>query len=138
MPIAAARNRRLRSLSRIRAHADSRKAGRTRQERYGGQGEVDPGVGPPSAKRQENVLHGIDPEIVGARVVEAVKAGELYIFTHPATRDFVEARFQTIRCAFDAASSSPVLKLVKEWAPFTPDDAAAAKIEARDEIRDLL
>ena len=28
--------------------------------------------------------HGIDPDIVGNRVLEAVKNGELYIFTHPA------------------------------------------------------
>jgi short-subunit dehydrogenase len=95
-------------------------SGRARQGRYGGQGEVDPGVGATQREAAENVLHGIDPEIVGARVVEAVKAGELYIFTHPATRDFVEARYQTIRSAFDAAAASPVLKSVKEWAPFSP------------------
>jgi NAD(P)-dependent dehydrogenase (short-subunit alcohol dehydrogenase family) len=95
-------------------------SGRARPERFGGQGEVDPGVGATLREAAENVLHGIDPEIVGARVIEAVKAGELHIFTHPAMRDFVEARFQTIRSAFDASSSSPVLKSVKEWTPLTP------------------
>ena len=95
-------------------------SGRARQDRYGGRGEVEAGVGATQREAAENVLHGIDPEFVGARVIEAVKAGELYIFTHPATREFVEMRFQTIRSAFDSAASSPVLKSVKEWAPFRP------------------
>jgi NAD(P)-dependent dehydrogenase (short-subunit alcohol dehydrogenase family) len=92
-------------------------SGRARQDRYGGRGEVEAGVGTTQREAAENVLHGLDPEIVGARVIEAVRAGELYIFTHPPMRDFVEARFQSIRAAFDAASHSPVLKSVKEWAP---------------------
>lgn len=95
-------------------------SGRVRPERYGGRGEVDPGVGATQQEAAENVLHGIDPDIVGARVVEAVRAGEFYIFTHPVMRELVEARFQMIRAAFDSAERSPALKSVKEWAPLRP------------------
>src|SRR5438105_48859 len=92
-------------------------SGRARPERYGGKGEVDPGVGSTLQEAHENIAHGIDPDIVGARTVEAGQAGEFYIFTHPFMRDFAEMRFQAIRAAFDVASQSPVLKRVKEWAP---------------------
>ena len=92
-------------------------SGRARPDRYGGQGEVDPGVGPTQAEAAENIAHGIDPDIVGARTVEALKADEFYIFTHPFMRDFVEARFQGIRAAFVAAGQSRALERVKEWSP---------------------
>lgn len=92
-------------------------SGRARPERYGGKGEVDAGVGATIQEAQENIAHGIDPDVVGARTVEAVKAGEFYIFTHPYLRDWVEMRFQAIRGAFDAADQSAALKRVKEWAP---------------------
>jgi short-subunit dehydrogenase len=85
-------------------------SGRARQERYGGQGEVDPGVGATRQEAAENVMHGLDPDIVGARVLEAIKANELYIFTHPEMRDFVEARFKNIMAAFDSAAHSDALK----------------------------
>src|SRR6202042_603920 len=48
-------------------------SGRARQERYGGQGEVDPGVGATRQEAAENVMHGLDADIVGARVLEAGK-----------------------------------------------------------------
>jgi NAD(P)-dependent dehydrogenase (short-subunit alcohol dehydrogenase family) len=63
-----------------------------------------PADGPPSP-----VLSGIDVAPVAARVVEAVKAGELYVFTHPEFKGVVEARFQRILDAFDAAAASPAL-----------------------------
>jgi NAD(P)-dependent dehydrogenase (short-subunit alcohol dehydrogenase family) len=102
-------------------------SGRARPQRYGGKGEVDPGVGPTQAEAAENIAHGIDPDIVGARTVEAVKAGELYIFTHPFMREFTEMRFQAIRAAFDSASQSPVLKAVKTWAPLVANPPPAPK-----------
>jgi len=87
-------------------------SGRARQDKYGGTGEVDPGVGDTREQAAQNVLNGIDPDIVGNRVLEAIQNGELYIFTHPAMRPFVEARFQMILAAFDAASNSPALASV--------------------------
>ena len=102
-------------------------SGRARPERYGGKGEVDPGVGATLQEAKENIAHGIDPDIVGARTVEAVKAGEFYIFTHPFMRDFAEMRFQAIRAGFDAASQSPALKRVKEWAPLVANPPPTPK-----------
>ena len=71
------------------------------------------GNGPSEAAQA--VLSGIDPDVVGARVLEAIKAGETYIFTHPNMREFVQARFAGIMAAFDVADASEALKAVKEW-----------------------
>jgi NAD(P)-dependent dehydrogenase (short-subunit alcohol dehydrogenase family) len=94
-------------------------SGRARQDKYGGVGDVDPGVGDSREQAAQNVLNGIDPDIVGNRVLEAVTSGEFYIFTHPAMRAFVEARFQMILGAFDAATNSPALASVKDHNPIT-------------------
>lgn len=56
------------------------------------------------------VLSGIDPDAVGARVVEAIRDGELYIFTHPDMKALVELRFARILEGFDTAARSPALK----------------------------
>jgi NAD(P)-dependent dehydrogenase (short-subunit alcohol dehydrogenase family) len=56
-----------------------------------------------------NVLGGIPTGPVAARVVEAVRGGELYVFTHPEFKAAVEARFQRILDAFDKAAASPAL-----------------------------
>jgi NAD(P)-dependent dehydrogenase (short-subunit alcohol dehydrogenase family) len=90
-------------------------SGRSRQDRYGASpaGRDDAF----SALISQAIDSGVDPDIVGARVVEAVKAGDLYIFTDPRFRDIVELRFAAIRAGFDAAAASPALKSVKEWAP---------------------
>jgi NAD(P)-dependent dehydrogenase (short-subunit alcohol dehydrogenase family) len=94
-------------------------SGRARQEKYGGVGDVDPGVGDTREQAAQNVLSGIDPDIVGNRVLEAMANGELYIFTHPAMRAYVEARFQMIQAAFDAAANAPTLASVKDHNPAT-------------------
>jgi NAD(P)-dependent dehydrogenase (short-subunit alcohol dehydrogenase family) len=100
-------------------------SGRGRQERYGGQGEVDPGVAVNREAAAQQVLNGIDPDIVGERVLEAVRAGEIHIFTHPNMKPFVEQRFQMILAAFDKAEQSDALKAVKEWAPAPMLDPSA-------------
>jgi NAD(P)-dependent dehydrogenase (short-subunit alcohol dehydrogenase family) len=93
---------------------------RTRQDRYGG---VRPASGDSFAAAgsaiAEGVASGIEPDIVGARVVEAVRDGNFYIFTDPRFRDVVEFRFAAIRAGFDQAAASPALKSVKAWAPLT-------------------
>ncbi|HVV63995.1 MAG TPA: SDR family NAD(P)-dependent oxidoreductase [Rhizomicrobium sp.] len=94
-------------------------SGRARPERYGGVGDVDPGVAATREEAAQNVLSGIDPDIVGNRVLEAVRNGEFYIFTHPAMRAFVEARFQMILAAFDSAYHSPALASVRDHNPVT-------------------
>ena len=78
---------------------------RNRQASYG----PDERAPPPPDAPPSRVLTGIPVEPVGRRVVEAVKANELYVFTHPGTRASVAARFAQILAAFDAADASPAL-----------------------------
>lgn len=64
--------------------------------------ELPPGAEPPriiGANVQE-------PAAIAARVVEAVKNNDLYIVTHPETREAVEARFAAILGAYDKLESS--------------------------------
>ncbi len=63
-------------------------SGRARQDKYGGTGIVDPGVGATPNEAAANVLGGIDPDIVGQRVLEGVRDNDLYIFTHPHFKEF--------------------------------------------------
>jgi NAD(P)-dependent dehydrogenase (short-subunit alcohol dehydrogenase family) len=64
---------------------------------------------PPADAPVSRVLSGIPVEPVGRRVVEAVKANELYVFTHPGSKAGVAARFERILAAFDVAEASPAL-----------------------------
>jgi NAD(P)-dependent dehydrogenase (short-subunit alcohol dehydrogenase family) len=86
---------------------------RTRQDRYGGvQAVRDDAFAAAGSTVAESVAAGIDPDVVGARVVEAVRDGNLYIFTDPRFRDLID-----IRAGFDQAAASPALQSVKTWAP---------------------
>lgn len=76
---------------------------RARPERFGG--PETPGPTPSDSL----VASGIDPQRVGARVLEAILAGERYIFTHPDMRGLVEQRFARILEGFDAADGSAAL-----------------------------
>jgi NAD(P)-dependent dehydrogenase (short-subunit alcohol dehydrogenase family) len=106
----------------VRTHIHE--SGRNRQEKYGGTADVDPGVAVNREEAAKAVLSGIDPDIVGNRVLEAVRDNELYIFTHPMMRQFVEFRFQMIMSAFDASDRSPALKSVREQATVWPESLA--------------
>jgi NAD(P)-dependent dehydrogenase (short-subunit alcohol dehydrogenase family) len=88
---------------------------RARQDRYGGAADSE-GLNPASAAA---VLAGIDADVVGERVREAIQGGEFYIFTHPNMRPAVQMRFAGIMAGFDAADRSEALKAVKEWPPIT-------------------
>ncbi len=79
---------------------------RNRPQGYG----PDDRTPPPADAPPSPVLSGISVEPVAARVVEAVKGNELYIFTHPEFIDAVAARFAKAMAAFDAAAESPALK----------------------------
>lgn len=58
----------------------------------------------------QNVINnGLAVDIVGDRVVEALSAGELYIFTHPNYRLVVQQRYKAIDDAFARAAESPLL-----------------------------
>ena len=101
-------------------------SGRARQDKYGGTGEVD-ALGGGASEAAQMVLSGIDPDVVGARVIEAIRDNDLYIFTHPMFKEFVAARFAGIMAAFDKSAESDALKAVKEWAPPTPRAAVMPK-----------
>jgi NAD(P)-dependent dehydrogenase (short-subunit alcohol dehydrogenase family) len=45
----------------------------------------------------------MSPDAVGDRVVDAIEAGDLYIFTHPETRQWLDRRHAAISAAFDKA-----------------------------------
>lgn len=78
-------------------------SGRNRPEQYGATQMPEPGT--PTAMLvamiDEMIRNGIDPADVAARVLAAIRANELYVFTHPEMRAEVEGRFSAITAAFD-------------------------------------
>ncbi len=78
-------------------------SGRNRPERYGETPPLDP-ASPAAAVVAEiarRLEAGIDPGDVAARVVEAIRTEQFYIFTHPNMRQAVEGRFAAIQAAMD-------------------------------------
>ncbi|MFT4825401.1 MAG: NAD(P)-dependent dehydrogenase (short-subunit alcohol dehydrogenase family) [Cryomorphaceae bacterium] len=59
---------------------------------------------------KQMVANGIEVSIVGKRLVEALSAGEMYVFTHPQYRSAIEKRFKAIDAAFESAAQSPLLQ----------------------------
>ena len=47
---------------------------------------------------------GLAPEAVAARVLDAIRNGELYVFTHPDMREGGDERFAAIQAATDGAT----------------------------------
>ena len=79
---------------------------RNRPDALGGREAQPPlQIGGVSAQAQDNpgMMRGMDPEIVGRIVRDAVLANEAYIFPHPDLRANVEARFKGISASFDWA-----------------------------------
>jgi short-subunit dehydrogenase len=62
-----------------------------------------------AARMQTVINNGLAVDIVGERVVEALNAGEMYIFTHPNYRPIVQQRYKAIDDAFERAAASPLL-----------------------------
>ncbi len=56
------------------------------------------------------VENGIDADLLSARVLEALEAGELYIFTHPNYKPVTDHRSAAVASAFDHAADSPLLQ----------------------------
>jgi short-subunit dehydrogenase len=80
-------------------------AGSSRRESSAEQGAL--------ANQMQKVLDaGLPPEVVGERMLEAITAGEFYIFTHPNYRSAVQKRFTAIDRAFQKAAASPLLASV--------------------------
>jgi hypothetical protein len=78
-------------------------SGRNRPERYGQTTPLDPAS--PAAAMVAELARlteaGIDPSDVAARVLAAIRADELYVFTHPNMRELVDGRFAGIQAAMD-------------------------------------
>jgi len=72
------------------------RSGENRPARFGG-----PMALPGHDRLQEELAHGLDPDTVGERVVRAMRSRELFVFTHMATKAWLDARHQRIRDAYD-------------------------------------
>lgn len=59
----------------------------------------------PARVVDEFLKDGLDPDVVGRRVLQAIKDNDLYILTHQQYRAAVEARHQKIMKAFDKAAA---------------------------------
>ncbi len=79
---------------------------RTRQEKFG---KADAPESDEPSVGAKLVAAGIDPDIVGACVLEAVRDNDLYIFTHPDMAPAVEQRFARIMAGFDKARQRKAL-----------------------------
>ena len=82
-------------------------SGRNRPDRYGQAQPLDPDS-PAAALLAElarRIAAGLEPADVAARVVRAIRADELYIFTHPNMREGVDERFAAIQAAMDGVTA---------------------------------
>lgn len=82
-------------------------SGRNRPERYGPAPVLDP-KGPSAAMVAEiarQLAAGLDPDAVAARVLTAIRDDQLYVFTHPGMRAWLEPRFAAILAAMDQVTA---------------------------------
>lgn len=82
-------------------------AERNRPERYGSAPPLDLRTwgGRLAVELAQLIKAGIDPADVAAQVLAAIRANELYVFTHPQMRAEVAERFATILAAMDEAAA---------------------------------
>jgi NAD(P)-dependent dehydrogenase (short-subunit alcohol dehydrogenase family) len=71
----------------------------TRPDRFGG------GYSRPQQESMQSASFGgaLEPDVIGRRVVQAIRDNEFYILTHTAEREVITSRFDRIRAAFDRA-----------------------------------
>jgi NAD(P)-dependent dehydrogenase (short-subunit alcohol dehydrogenase family) len=83
-------------------------SGRNRPQRYGPALAPDPAspAGALVAQIAALLKAGLDPSQVAAQVLAAIRADELYVFTHPEMRGEVDERFAAIEAAMDRAAHS--------------------------------
>jgi NAD(P)-dependent dehydrogenase (short-subunit alcohol dehydrogenase family) len=78
-------------------------SGRNRPQRYGPAPTLDP-ASPAAAMVAEiasRLAAGLEPDAVAARVLDAVRNDELYVFTHADSREAADERFAAIQAAMD-------------------------------------
>jgi len=73
------------------------RSGDNRPARFGG-----PYALPGNDPLHEELKTGLHPDVVGERVVWAIRKRELFVFTHMQTKDWLDRRHQRIRDAFDS------------------------------------
>ncbi len=56
-----------------------------------------------SPREAKRLRSGLDPSMVAARVVAAIRTDEFYVFTHPEMCAELEVRFEAIMAAMDRA-----------------------------------
>jgi NAD(P)-dependent dehydrogenase (short-subunit alcohol dehydrogenase family) len=71
---------------------------RRRPPRFGGPFEP-----PPKAPNQIALENGLPPDLIGERVVQAIRDDELFVFTHDEPRAWLEERHRRVLAAFDSA-----------------------------------
>ena len=87
---------------------------RNRQPRYAMAHAPGPELMKLAQGTSKAVENGIPVEMLAERVLEALEAGETYIFTHPKYRAVTDQRSAAIAGAFDRAEASPVVGDVGE------------------------
>ncbi|HYM01298.1 MAG TPA: SDR family NAD(P)-dependent oxidoreductase [Stellaceae bacterium] len=82
-------------------------SGRNRPERYGPTRPPDPASasGKLLAHLADLGRSGLDPADVAAQTLAAIRAGELYVFTHPEMHGEVRDRFAAIQAAMEKAAA---------------------------------
>lgn len=90
----------------VRTHIGN--SSRNRPARYGPAQRPDPASpsGKLAARLAELADAGLDPSIVAARVLTAIRNDELYVFTHPEMHADVKDRFASIAAAMDKAEAA--------------------------------
>jgi NAD(P)-dependent dehydrogenase (short-subunit alcohol dehydrogenase family) len=83
-------------------------------------GERD-GLLAPAPPRPPVEGRGMDPDAVGRRIADAIRAGEFYVITHPDWRPMLEARIAAMLAAFGAPAE----------AGYSDDPAAVVKLSGR-------
>ena len=84
-------------------------SGRNRPEEYGGT------VAPSDKDNTAAMLaQGLDPDIVGDLVLEAIRENQFYIFTDPSLRHLIETRCERIIAGYDWAANCTSLKGAKQ------------------------
>ncbi len=72
-----------------------------------------------SEEMVEMLARGIDPNVVGQEVLEAILANQPYIFTDPGMRRYVDERFERIRAGYEWADNCEALRQVGPQADVT-------------------
>ena len=91
-------------------------SGENRPARFGGPYE-EPGNNP----FQNELDDGLEPDVVGERVVRAIRNREFYVFTHMHTRDWLLARHHRIIAAFDECEKWIAERATNEILLLPPD-----------------